>query len=38
MGTLEIGIMSAVMGLVVMAMVLFDTQERGMTKIGRAHV
>jgi hypothetical protein len=29
MGTLEIGIMTAVMGLIVMAMVLFDTQERG---------
>ena len=32
MGTLEIGIMTAVMGLVVMAMVLFDTQERGMPR------
>jgi hypothetical protein len=35
MGTLEIGIMTAVMGLIVMAMVLFDTQERGTPKRDR---
>jgi len=35
MGTLEIGIMTAVMGLIVMAMVLFDTQERGTTRRDR---
>jgi len=32
MGTLEIGIMTAVMGLIVMAMVLFDTHERGVPR------
>lgn len=35
MGTLEIGIMTAVMGLIVMAMVLFDAQRREAPKRDR---